>query len=367
MSPSVLAQTLNPPAIAARSWLLVDTVSGQTLAARDINKRVDPAGMAQLMTAYLVFGAIGEGRLDINKLATISDHAWKAAKSGPKMFLEPKVPVKVQDLLYGLVIQSGNDAAVALAELVSGEETAFVAMMNREAVRMGLKDTHFKSAAGLPHKEQYSTVKDLSLLAMNLIRDYPDSYKIYSLREFTYNRVRQRNRNRLLWLDTTVDGITATSGAGEYSLIASAKRESATGERRMLAIIADANSEQTQTQEGLKLLNWGFGNFNTIKLYNRRQAIAHLNVTSGSRRTLPIGFDFDAYVSVPKGGIPRLKSILERQEPLIAPIGEKDRVGTLKMMLDGKMLLELPVIALEPVGVASILDRVWDNVRAWFK
>ncbi|MCL1886806.1 MAG: D-alanyl-D-alanine carboxypeptidase [Betaproteobacteria bacterium] len=362
------AQTVSPPTIVARSWLLLDTVSGQILASRDAYKRIEPASLTKLMTAYLVFSAIREGRLSLNQSVTVSDQIRELNKNGLRMFIEPRVPVKIQDLLYGLIVQSGNDAALALAEAVSGDEAGFVVLMNREAERMGMKSTHFSNPYGAPDKDHYSTAYDLSILAANLIRDYPELYKIYSIREFTYNRIRQRNSNRLLWLDPTVDGVqaghTETSG---YSLISSAKREGAIGERRMMTVMIGASSDQMRAQESLKLLNWGFENFDTVKLFKRKQVIAMLNVWKGSKSELPVGFNFDAYVSVPRGASTRLKSVLERKEPLVAPIDENSRVGTLKMMLDGKVISELPVVALEQVGVASFLGRMWDTIQLWFK
>ncbi len=362
------AQTATPPTIVARSWLLLDTVSGQILASRDAYKRIEPASLTKLMTAYLVFSAIKEGRLSLNQSVTASDRIWKLDKGSSKMFIEPRTPVKIQDLLYGLIVQSGNDAAMALAEAVSGDEAAFVALMNREAERMGMKSTHFSNPHGLPDKDNYSTAYDLSILAINLIRDYPELYKIYSVREFTYNRIRQRNRNRLLWLDPAVDGMkTGHTESGGYSLISSAKRESATGERRMMAVVIGASSDQMRAQESLRLLNWGFESFDTVKLFDRKQVIATLDVWKGSKSRLPVGFNFDAYVSVPKGAASRLKSVLERKEPLVAPIDENSRVGTLKMTLDGKVISELPVVALEQVNVASFLGRIWDTVQLWFK
>lgn len=357
-----------PPAVVARSWLLLDVVSGQVLASRDAHKRIEPASLTKLMTAYVVFGAIKEGRLSLSQSVTASERIWKLDKGSSRMFIEPSTPVRIQDLLYGLIIQSGDDAAMALAEAVSGSEADFVALMNREAERMGMKSTHFSSSYGLPDKDNYSTAYDLSLLAVKLIRDYPELYKIYSVREFTYNRIRQRNRNRLLWLDPAVDGMkTGHTESGGYNLISSAKRESAAGERRMLAVLIGASSDQMRAQESLKLLNWGFENFDTVRLFDRRQPIATLAVWKGSRSKLPVGFSFDAYVSVPKGTVSRLKSFLERKEPIVAPVDEGSRVGTLKMMIDGKVLAELPVVALEQVAVASFMGRIWDTIYLWFK
>lgn len=363
-----LAQTLSPPAVGARSWLLLDTVSGQILASREAYKRIEPASLTKLMTAYLVFGAIKEGRLSLNQMVTASEQIGKLDKGRSKMFIEPRAQIKVQDLLYGMIVQSGDDAALVLAEAVSGDEASFVALMNREVERMGMKSTHFSNPYGLSEKDNYSTAYDLSILAVNLIRDYPDLYKIYSVREFTHNRIRHRNRNRLLWLDPAVDGMVAGhTDSGGYSLIASARRESTGGERRMMSVIIGASSDQMRAQESLKLLNWGFESFDTVKIFDRKKPIATVAVWKGSKSKLDVGFNFDAYVSVPKGGAPRLKSMLERNDPLIAPIDENSQIGTLKMMLDGKVIAELPVIALEQVNVASILGRIWDTIMLWFK
>ena len=361
------AQSVSPPTIAARAWLLLDTESGQILASRDAYKQIEPASLTKLMTAYLVFGAIREGNLSLNQSITPSDQVWNLARGSSKMFIEPRTPVKIQDLLYGLIVQSGNDASVALAEAVSGSEAEFVTLMNREAERMGMKSTSFSNSHGLPHRQNYSTAYDLSVLAVNLIRDYPELYKIYSIKEFTYNRIRQRNRNRLLWLDPAVDGMkTGHTEASGFSLISSAKRDSAIGERRLLAVVIGADSDQMRAQESLKLLNWGFENFDTVKLFDRRRPIATLDVWKGSKSRLQVGFNFDAFVSVPKGAAPRLKSVLERNEPLVAPVEANSRVGTLKLMLDDKVISELPVVALEPVSVASFLGRMFDTVRLWF-
>ena len=361
------AQSVTQPTISARSWLLLDTVSGQILASHDAYKRIEPASLTKLMTSYLVFGAIREGDLGLSQSITPTDQVWNLARGSSKMFIESRTPVKVQDLLYGLIVQSGNDASIALAEAVSGSEADFVTLMNREAERMGMKSTHFANSHGLSHKDNYSTPYDLSILAVNLIRDYPELYKIYAIREFTYNRIRQRNRNRLLWLDPTVDGMkTGHTEASGFSLISSAKRDSAVGERRLLAVVVGADSDQMRAQESLKLLNWGFENFDTVKIFDRRRPIATLEVWKGSKNKVQVGFNFDAYVSVPKGATPRLKSVLERDEPIIAPIEANTRVGTLKMMLDGKVISELPVVALEPVSVASFLGRMFDTVQLWF-
>jgi serine-type D-Ala-D-Ala carboxypeptidase (penicillin-binding protein 5/6) len=363
------AQNLPPPTIAARSWLLLDATSGQIIASQDPNARVEPASLTKIMTAYLTFAALKDKKLDINQMVNVSLRAWKVDASSSKMFIDPAVPVKIGDLLHGLMVQSGNDAAVALAEAVAGDEAAFVLLMNREATRMGMKSTRFANPHGLPSPNNYSTAQDLSVLAARVIADYPEFYKIDSVKSFTYNKITQPNRNRLLWLDPTVDGMKTghTEGAG-YCMIASAHRPNgASGERRLISVVLGTTSDQARTQESQKLLNWGFQNFDTVKLYSKGQAVATPQVWKGSINQVKIGFARDVLVTVPKGVAAKLKPVLERKDPLVAPLPQYGRVGTLKMMVDGKPLLELPVVTLEAVSQASIFGRAWDSIRLWIK
>jgi len=362
------AQALPAPNIAAKSWLLLDATSGQVLASHQGTTRIEPASLTKIMTAYLAFAAIKEKRLDAEQMINVSVNAWKVDPSSSKMFIEPRVPVKVNDLLYGLIVQSGNDAAVALAEAVAGTEDAFVALMNREAERMGMKNTRFSNPHGLPSDQTYSTAQDLSILATRLIQDHPNFYKIYSTKDFTYNKIKQANRNRLLWLDPSVDGMKTghTSSAG-YSLIATAKRVNGDGERRLISVVLGTNSESTRAQESQKLLNWGFQNFDTVKLYAKGQAVATPRVWKGSQNEVKVGFTEDVYITVPKGTGDRLKPVLERKDPLIAPVPQYSKVGTLKVMVDGKPISELPVVSLEQVNQASIFGRAWDAMRLWME
>ncbi|HJV00661.1 MAG TPA: D-alanyl-D-alanine carboxypeptidase family protein [Burkholderiaceae bacterium] len=368
MMTAAVAQTLPPPTIAAKSWLLLDATSGQIIASQDPNARIEPASLTKIMTAYLTFAAVKDKKLDLNQMVNVSTHAWKVDTSSSKMFIDPATPVKVNDLLYGLMVQSGNDAAVALAEAVAGDESAFVVMMNREAQRMGLTSTHFANPHGLPSPENYSTAQDLSVLAKHVIQDYPEFYKIDSVKSFTYNKITQQNRNRLLWLDPTVDGMkTGHTEAAGYCMIASAHRPNGASERRLIAVVLGTSSDSARTQESQKLLNWGFQNFDTVKLYSKGQAIATPEIWKGSKGNVKIGFPNDVLVTVPKGVAGKMKPLLERKDPLVAPLAENSRVGTLKMMVDGKPLLELPVVALEPVNQASIFGRAWDSIRLWMK
>ena len=366
---AAIAQTLPAPTIAARSWLLLDATSGQVIAAQDPSARIEPASLVKIMTAYVTFQALKDKKIDINQMVNVSVKAWKVDASSSKMFIDPATPVKINDLLHGLMVQSGNDAAVALAEAVAGDEAAFVTLMNREAERMGMKNTRFANPHGLPSAENYSTAQDLSILAARVIIDFPEFYKIDSVKSFTYNKITQPNRNRLLWLDPTVDGMKTghTENAG-FCMIASARRPNGNaGERRLISVVLGTTSDSVRTQESQKLLNWGFQNFDTVKLYSKGQAIAKPEIWKGSKSSVNIGFANDVLVTVPKGVAARMKPVLERKDPLVAPLALNGKVGTLKMMVDGKLLLELPVVALEEVSQATIFGRAWDSMRLMLK
>ncbi len=365
---AAVAQTMPPPTIAARSWLLLDATSGQVIASQDPHARIEPASLTKIMTAYVTFGALRDKKLTINQMVNVSPKAWKVDASSSKMFIDPATPVSVDDLLHGLMVQSGNDAAVALAEAVAGDETAFVFLMNKEAQRMGMKNTKFGNPHGLPSADNFSTAHDLSILAARVILDFPQFYKIDSVKSFTYNKITQPNRNRLLWLDPTVDGMKTghTEGSG-YGMIASARRPNGGLQRRLISVVLGTNSDQTRTQESQKLLNWGFQNFDTVKLYSKGQVIQSPEVWKGSVSNVKIGFTGDVLVTVPKGVAAKMKPVLERKDPLVAPLALNSQVGTLKMMVDGKPLLQLPVVALEEVGQASIFGRAWDSMRLWLK
>ncbi|RYF00224.1 MAG: D-alanyl-D-alanine carboxypeptidase, partial [Oxalobacteraceae bacterium] len=295
--------------------------------------------------------------------------AWKVDGSSSKMFIDPATPVKINDLLYGLMVQSGNDAAVALAEAVAGDEATFAHLMNEQAQRMGMKNTRFANPHGLPSPDNFSTARDLSILAAHVIKDFPEFYKIDSVKEFTYNKIKQQNRNRLLWIDPTVDGMkTGHTEASGFSMIASAHRPNGpAGERRLISVLSGATSDGLRTAESQKLLNWGFQNFDTVKLYAKGQAIQTPEIWKGTQSKVKIGFLNDVLVTVPKGVAQKMKPVLERKDPLVAPLARNSRVGTLKMVVDGKPLLALPVVSLEEVPEASIFGKTWDSMRLWMK
>jgi serine-type D-Ala-D-Ala carboxypeptidase (penicillin-binding protein 5/6) len=351
-----------PPAIAAKAYLLVDILSGQTIVAQSADEPREPASLTKLMTAYLVFRSLKDKELVPSQPVTVSEKAWRA--EGSRMFLEPKKVVSIDELLRGLIVQSGNDAAIALAETSAGSEAAFVEHMNKEAVRMGMKNTHFANATGLPAPQQVSTANDLALLAAAIIRDFPEFYPLYSVKEFRYNNITQPNRNRLLWSDPYVDGMkTGNTDAAGYCLIASAKR----GPRRLLAVVLGAGSDSARASEAQKLLNYGFQFYDTVQLYQNGQAVSSLRVWKGATDTVQAGFVADQYLTLPKGQAPKLKLAMEAIEPLVAPVTQGQRVGVVRVSLDGKAVGEYPLQALADVPPASFFGRLWDTLRLWAK
>ena len=359
--PQPASATAPAPGVAAQSYFLLDTLSGQTLAAGNVAERRDPASLTKLMTAYLVFDALRSKAIVPSQMVTVSQKAWRA--EGSRMFIEPRKAVSVDELLRGMIVQSGNDASVALAELVSGSEEAFVEKMNREAARLGLAGTHFVNATGISDPQHYSTASDMAQLAAALIRDYPEYYPIYSQKEFRYNNITQPNRNRLLWTDPYVDGVkTGHTEAAGWCLIASAKR----GDRRLLAVVLGANSDAGRAAEAQKLLNWGFQTFDTVQLYQSGKPVSTLRVWKGAQAEIKAGFLADRYLTLPKGKAGNLALTLEAQEPLVAPVARAQRVGVVKVALEGRPVAEFPLIALEDVPPANLFGRAWDTVRLWF-
>jgi len=351
------------PSVVGRAWIVADVSSGQILAAEKPDERFEPASLTKLMTAYLVFAALKEKKLALDEQVGVSEQAWRAP--GSRMFIEPGKPVTVDELIRGMVVQSGNDACIALAERLAGSQEAFAGMMNREAERLGMKNSRFVNASGLPDPQHYATARDLYLLATALIRDFPEQYaQYYSQREYRYNGITQPNRNRLLWLDSTVDGVkTGFTEAAGYCLIASSKR----GPRRLLSVLLGSTSEATRAQESQKLLNWGFQFYDAVRLYAGGAAVKEIEIWKGAKSTLKAGFRNDLVVSVPKGQGDRLKAELLSTSPLLAPVAEGARVGNLRVTLDGKPLGEYPVVALEAVAAAGFFGRAWDTLRLWFQ
>jgi len=351
-----------PPGIAARAWLLIDYGSNQTLAGANAEQRIEPASLTKLMTAYLVFAALKQGKLKPDQRVPVSERAWRA--QGSRMFIEPNKPVTVAELLRGMIVESGNDACIALAEAISGSEAAFVATMNHEAQRLGLKNTHFANSTGLPDPQHYSTAADLARLTSALIRDFPEYYPLYALKDYSYNHITQANRNRLLWLDPHVDGVkTGHTETAGYCLVASAKR----GTRRLISVVLGADSDGGRADESQQLLNFGFQYYDAVRLYGAGQVISRLRVYKGAESTVSAGFLGDFTLSVPKGRAGQIEVQLSSLQPLLAPVEKGSRIGTLKLTLDGRPYGEYPVVALETVPVAGILGRTWDTVRLWFE
>lgn len=344
--------------VAAKAYILTDFQSGQTLIGQNIHERIEPASLTKLMTAHVVFSAIRQKRITLNQTVPVSERAWRTP--GSRMFIEPNRPVTVDELIRGMIVQSGNDACIALAEAIAGSEDAFAQMMNKEAKRMGMDNTRFVNSTGLPHPEHYTSVHDLALLAAAMIRDFPEYYPLYSLREYTYNKITQPNRNRLLWLDPNVDGLkTGHTQTAGYCLITSAKRN----ERRLISVVTGTTSDNVRTMESQRLLNHGFQFYDTVRLYRKEQEVTTMQLWKGARNTLRAGFSQDLYFSLPKGQSDKLKATMEYQRPLVAPISAGQKVGTVKLSLDGKPMAEYPLVALETVGIANIFGRTWDSIR----
>ena len=359
---AALAQSVPPPALAANTWVLVDHATGQVLVDKDADGRIEPASLTKLMTAYLTFSALKAGTLTPDQVVPVSTKAWRM--EGSRMFIEPNKPVTVDELIRGVIVQSGNDACVALSEAIAGSEGAFAALMNREAQRLGMTNTNFTNSTGLPDPQLYTTARDLALLASAIVRDFPEFYSLYSLKEFTYNGIKQPNRNRLLYMDATVDGMKTghTSTAG-YCLVSTAQR----GTRRLISVVLGAASDTVRAQESLKLLNFGFQFYDTVKLYSADEALSQFRVWKGEDNEVAVGFTRDFVMSLPKEAAQNVAVSLESRQPLIAPLEKGQPVGTLKLSVDGKPLGEYPVVALKDVPVAGFFGRLWDAIVLFFK
>lgn len=355
------AQT--PPPVIGKAWLVADVSSGQILASEKADERFEPASLTKIMTAYLTFQALKDKKLALETVVPVSERAWRAG--GSRMFIDPKNPVTVDELIRGMIVQSGNDACIALAEAIGGTESVFAQMMNREALRLGMKNSNFVNSNGLPDPQHYSSARDIYLLASALIRDFPAEYSTYySIKQYRFNNITQMNRNRLLWLDPSVDGMkTGYTDAAGYCLVASSKR----GPRRLLSVLLGSSSESTREQESQKLLNWGFQFFDAVKLYDKGAPVKAIEVWKGTAASVNAGFETDLLITVPKGQGEKLKVDLLAQQPLVAPLNKGQRVGLLRITLDGKPIGEYPVLALESVGVAGIFGRAWDTLRLWMK
>jgi serine-type D-Ala-D-Ala carboxypeptidase (penicillin-binding protein 5/6) len=347
--------------VAAKSFTLVDFHTGQTLISQNAHERLEPASLTKLMTAYVVFSALKQKRITLDQVVPVSNTSWRMV--GSRMFIEPNKRVTVDELIRGMIVQSGNDACVALAELIAGSEEIFAHMMNEEAARLHMTNTHFTNSTGLSHPEHYSSAHDLALLATAIIRDFPEFYPLYSLREYTYNGITQSNRNRLLWIDPHVDGMkTGWTQAAGYCLITSSKRD----DRRLVSVVMGAATANVRSKESQRLLNYGFQFFDTAHPYKKHQEITTIQIWKGAQNKLKVGFDNDVYFSLPKGQADKLRARMEYRQPLIAPINQGQEVGIVKFSLDNQEIATYPLVSLEAIGTASIFGRAWDSIQMLF-
>ncbi|GIX22957.1 MULTISPECIES: D-alanyl-D-alanine carboxypeptidase family protein [Caldimonas] len=363
------AQPLPPPDVAAKSYVLLDMNSNQVLAAREPDTPSDPASLTKLMTAYVVFSALRDERLSLEQELPVSVRAWNERKGGASvMFIEPRMRVKVEDLLKGMIVQSGNDASVALAEGVAGSVEAFVELMNREAQRMGLKNTRFANVTGMTEPGHHSTARDLSVLASRLITDFPEYYPMYSIREFRFNNITQPNRNLLLRRDPSVDGLkTGYTEAAGYCLIASAQREFPNGKRRLLSVVLNTTSMEARANESQRLLNWGFQAFDTLRLFDGGQAVVEPPVWKGKAPKARLGAAAPLFVTVPRGQGDKITTKIERIDPLVAPLQQGQTVGRIKVLLGDSVITETPLVVQDAVPEAGLLGRAWDAIRLWIQ
>lgn len=367
---AALAQAPQPPEIAARSFLVMDVTADQLLAGRDIDMPVEPASLTKLMTQYLVFDALRSKKIDLKQTLPVSTRAWKMP--GSRMFIDPSMQVPVEDLIKGMIVQSGNDATVALAEGVGGTVERFVQLMNEQAKALGMKNTSYKNPEGLTEPGHTTTARDLSILATRLLRDFPEYTHYYAIKKYRYAgtpTANDTNRNMLLFRDPTVDGLkTGHTQAAGYCLIATAKRDFPNlAGRRVLAVVLGASSETVRANEAQKLLNWGYTAYEGIKLFDANQPVATPAVWKGRDKTAKLGRTQPIVVAVPAGTASRIKTHVARPDPLIAPLAKGQQVGTLKVVSGEQPLLEVPLVALEAVEEAGALSRAWDALRLWIK
>jgi D-alanyl-D-alanine carboxypeptidase (penicillin-binding protein 5/6) len=380
---SVAAQTPQAPEVAARAYLLLDVSANQILAAKDMDMPVEPASLTKLMSAYLVFDALRTKKLDLKQTLPVSERAWKMP--GSRMFIDPKMQVPVEDLIKGMIVQSGNDATMALAEGVGGTAERFVQMMNDQAKVLGMKATGYKNPEGLTEAGHTTTARDLSIMASRLMADFPGYVGFYAIKKYRYPgapAANESNRNLLLFRDPTVDGLkTGYTEAAGYCMVATARRDftslaslgapagstTASGSRRLLSIVLGTANENARANESQKLLNWGFTAFEAVKLFDADQAVVTSSVWKGSQNSVKMGRSQAIVVSVPTGSATKLTTQVVRVEPLVAPIVKGQQLGVLKIFAGDQSVGEVPLLALEAVEQAGILGRAWDSVRLWIR
>ena len=367
---SAQSQALQPPEIAARAYLLIDLTAQQVLAELDADKPIEPASLTKLMSAYLVFDALKSKKISLQQTFPVSERAWKMP--GSRMFIDPKMKVPVEDLIKGMIVQSGNDATMALAEGVGGSAERFVQMMNAQAKALGMNSTGYKNSEGLTEPGHTTTARDLGVLASRLMQDFPEYVGYYAIKKYRYAGTpasNESNRNLLLFRDPSVDGLkTGHTDAAGFCLIATAQRDApGVGPRRLLSIVLGTSSENARATESQKLLNWGYTAFDAVKLFEAGQAVVTPAVWKGRSNSLKLGRALPIVVAVPAGAGGRLQTQVARPEHLLAPFVRGQAVGVLKVTLDQKPLVDVPLVALEAVEQAGLLARAWDSVRLWVK
>ncbi|WP_096699274.1 D-alanyl-D-alanine carboxypeptidase family protein [Polaromonas sp. AER18D-145] len=375
--PVAQAQMPLPPEVAARSYLLLDVTANQILAAKDIDSPIEPASLTKLMTEYLVFDALKSKKITLKQTFSVSERAWKMP--GSRMFIDPKMQVPVEDLIKGMIVQSGNDATMALAEGVGGSAENFVKLMNEQAKALGMKSTAYKNPEGLTEPGHTTTARDLSILSTRLMQDFPDYMGFSAIKKYRYPgtpAANDTNRNTLLFRDPTVDGLkTGHTAAAGYCMIATAKRDfpnlgasGAPGGRRLVAIVLGTASDSARANESQKLLNWGYTAFEAVKLFDAGQAVVSPAVWKGKSGTVKLGRPEAIVIAVPAGSSAKVQTQVARPDPLVAPFTRGQALGTLKVKVGGgETMVDVPLVALETVEEAGILGRAWDSVRLWIK
>lgn len=365
MSFTIWAQTQlvpSPPAINAESYVLMDFHSNRILMQKNPHTRVEPASITKMMTAYVVFSEVKKGQLSLSDTATISEKAWRTG--GSKMFIEVDKQVNIEDLIRGMIVQSGNDASVALAEHIGGSEEVFASMMNKAAAELGMNNSHFKNATGLPEEDHYVSAYDVALLGQALVREFPDLYHIYSEKEFTYNGIKQHNRNTLLWRDPTVDGFkTGHTDAAGYCLATTSSRNG----MRLISVVMGTASEKARADETQKMLNYGFRFYETHKLYPAGQQQAVAEVWKGQAEEVPLGLAEDLFITIPKGSYDQLQAGVDIPGQLQAPISAGQVLGQLSIRLNDTVVVERPMVALNTVEQGGWWTRMVDGMGLWFK
>ena len=364
------AQMPQPPELAAKAYLLIDVTANQVLAAKEPDMAIEPASLTKLMAAYLVFDALRAKKLTLQQALPVSERAWKMP--GSRMFIDPKMQVPVEDLIKGMIVQSGNDATLALAEGVAGTAERFVRLMNEQAQLLGMKGTSYKNPAGLTEPGHTTTARDLGILAQRLVRDFPEYAPYFAIKKYRYAGTPAANdtsRNLLLLRDPTVDGLGAghTQAAG-YCLVATARRDFPNiGPRRLLAVVLGADSENARANESQTLLNWGYTAFDAVKLFDAGQAVSTPRIWKGQVDTLRLGTRWPLVVAVPAGSAAEIRTQVSRPDPIVAPVARGQALGTLKVFKGDQPLLDVPLTALEGVEPSGIFGRAWDAVRLWIK